>query len=139
MTTTNCIKYSSGYKYHLEEDFEIQTVFRPDKKIVTDYATLDIDGILHIFRSYAWDGPSGPTIDRSSNMRGSLPHDVLYQMIRENYLPLSCREEADNLLKKCWIEDGMYEWLATVEVAAVKRWGIGSARPSAEHLPQFAP
>lgn len=139
MTTIGKIKYRDGYKYQLDEDFEIQTDMRPSCDIETDFATLNKAGLLKVFRGYAWDGPSGPTYDRATNMRGSLPHDVLYQLIREGHLPLEAREIADELLKKCWIEDGMYEWLATIEVAAVRRWGIGACRPSAEHLPKYAP
>ncbi len=139
MTTTNCIKYRDGYNYQLDEDFEIQTDIYPEKDIATDYATLSRSGVLHIFKGYAWDGPSGPTVDRSSNMRGSLPHDVLYQMIRQGHLPLSVREKADHLLLKCWIEDGMWEWLAKLEVKMVEDLATGAARPSAEHLPKYAP
>ena len=138
MTTSAYIKYRSGYKYQLDEDFELQTdILGYDIK--TDYSTLNPAGLLHIFRSYAWDGPSGPTKDRPSNMRGSLPHDVLYQFIREGFLPLTERPKADALLLKCWKEDGMWKWLADLEVKLVKDRAESAARPSAAHMPKFAP
>ena len=138
MTTRGRIKYRDGYKYQLDEDFEIQTEIY-DYDIETEYATLSKKGLLHVFRGYAWDGPSGPTFDRNTNMRGSLPHDVLYQMIRQGLLPIDTRFIADGLLKHCWIEDGMWEWLAAAETAAVQKFGIDACRPSAEHMPKFAP
>jgi hypothetical protein len=138
MTTTNCIKYRSGYKYQLDEAFEIKTGII-GYSISTDYAALDTFGVLRVARGYAWDGPSGPTIDRSSNMRGSLPHDVLYQFIREGFLPLTERPRVDALLLKCWKEDGMWPWLANIEVKLVKDLATSAARPSAEHMPKFAP
>ena len=42
-------------------------------------------------KDYAWDGPSGPTIDTSNSMRASLVHDVLYQAMREEGLAYEFR------------------------------------------------
>ena len=47
---------------------------------------LNTKGHLIIKRSYAWDGPSGPTIDTKNFMRGSLVHDALYQLMRHEHL-----------------------------------------------------
>ena len=138
MTTTAAIKYRSGYKYQLDEDFEINTGIL-GYSIKTDFATLNEAGLLHVFRGYAWDGPSGPMIDRPTNMRGSLPHDVLYQLMREGFLPISLRGKADDILLKCWLEDGMWPWLARLEVKFVRDLAMSAARPSSEHMPKMAP
>jgi len=66
-----------------------------------------MDGVLSFRKSYAWDGPSGPTIDTKNSLRGSLIHDGLYQLIRLGLLPESFRPIADGLLRDICREDGM--------------------------------
>ncbi len=63
--------------------------------------------MVTIKRGYAWDGPSGPTIDTKNFMRGSLIHDFLYQCIREGLLGKGYRKFADQLLRDMCREDGM--------------------------------
>jgi len=46
----------------------------------------DSDGGLLIKAGYSWDGPSGSAIDTKNFMQGSLVHDALYQLLRENIL-----------------------------------------------------
>lgn len=101
------IKYSEGYKYQLEEDFEIDTPFRLGLPVQAEYISMTIDGKLHIREGYAWDGPSGPTIDTPSSMRGALVHDALYQLLREGFLSPEAREKADRMLYDLCREDGM--------------------------------
>jgi hypothetical protein len=67
----------------------------------------DTKSTRRISKGYAWDGPSGPTIDTGNFMRGSLIHDALYQLMRTGNLPTSFRERADLLLRKTCIDDGM--------------------------------
>ena len=74
------------------------------------YLTICNNGMLYIKKYYAWDGPSGPTIDTKTFMRGSLVHDALYQLMRINALPDSYRKYADKLLRQICREDGM-SWL----------------------------
>lgn len=52
---------------------------------------------LEVFRGYSWDGLSGPTIDTKESFIAGLVHDVLYQAIREELLPLSFKPFADEL------------------------------------------
>lgn len=101
------IKYRAGYKYQLHEDFEIQVSIKPEKEEKDDYIILDTDGKLTIKKGYAWDGPSGPTIDTANFMRGALVHDALYQLMRENHIDRSHREEADHELWRIIRKDGM--------------------------------
>lgn len=100
------IKFKSGFKYQLSEDYLVKTSITGNK-FASDFFNMTADGQLAIFRGYAWDGPSGPTVDTDNFMRGSLVHDALYQAIREGHLPRSCRDDADRELQKICLEDGM--------------------------------
>lgn len=97
------------------------------------------NGHLWISRSYAWDGPSGPTIDTKTFMRGSLVHDALYQLLRETDLGLPDvrerhRELADHVLLDICIEDGMWGWRARWVFAGVRAGGEEAARPKVKKV-----
>ena len=94
------------YKYRLLADLVLQSSIK-DIFVRTEYIELRYDGQLTLRKGYAWDGPSGPTIDTKNFMRGSLVHDALYQLMRLKLLPASLRETADMLLRRICIEDGM--------------------------------
>ena len=98
------MKYRAGYKYQLDDTVSVFVEFlgEIDKK----YITLK-EGRLTIKSGYAWDGPSGPAFDTRNFMRGSLVHDVLYQLMREGSLPRTARKYADELLRQMCLEDGM--------------------------------
>ena len=64
------ITYKGGYKYQLKEMYCVTIDIKPVTAIHTDYIDLNTDGILTIFKGYAWDGPSGPTIDTLTFMPG---------------------------------------------------------------------
>ena len=101
------IKYRKGYKYQLASDYTVEVGIFPPKSIATRWCLLSNNGFLTILGGYAWDGPSGPTWDTKSSMRGSLVHDALYQLIRLGLLDISWREKADDLLHDICVEDGM--------------------------------
>ncbi len=103
----NQIKYRSGYKYQLAEDYYLYVNIFSEKDILTEFIDLDKEGFLWIRKGYAWDGPSGPTIDTRTFMRGAFVHDVLYQLIRQGFLKPEDRELADLELKRICLEDGM--------------------------------
>lgn len=117
------IKYKAGYKYQLHESYVFQL---PESfagiDVATDFYSIK-DCLLAIKKGYAWDGPSGPTIDTKNFMRGSLVHDVLYQMIREGLLSKELKDDADRLLQTICIEDGMSKFRAWYVYQAVKRFG----------------
>lgn len=102
------IKYKSGFKYQLTKDYRVHVGVFPKKPIKTTFISVSIDGCLKVRAGYAWDGPSGPAIDTKNFMRGSLVHDILYQLIRSRLLPKSTRKHADQLLRTMCIEDGMW-------------------------------
>lgn len=123
------MKYRKGYKYQLAEDEIFITDICGGKDVKTQFISLSEDGVLTIKSGYAWDGPSGPTFDRKTNMRGSLAHDALYQLIRQKWLDDAWRKKADDFIAKCWIEDGMWKWLANTEKFALKKFASAAADP----------
>jgi hypothetical protein len=114
--TTGPIKYMAGYKYQLSEDWSCFTGIKGNAfRITTHTGILALaehtqDGWLHVKAGYAWDGPSGPTLDTPSAMRGSLAHDVLYQAMRLGKLPQSARKVADDFMLALCSDDGMSWW-----------------------------
>ena len=77
---------------------------------------------LCILRGYRWDGPSGPTFDTESFMRGSAVHDALCQLTELGLLDWSYRKIGDKELVKITKEDGMC-WLRRQWVyAGVRLW-----------------
>ena len=77
---------------------------------------LTTEGWITIKKGYAWDGPSGPTIDTRNFMRGSLIHDALYQLMRARKLDIDeHRKPADELLRKMCREDRM---------SAIRAWWV---------------
>ncbi|EMJ66210.1 hypothetical protein LEP1GSC051_1244 [Leptospira sp. P2653] len=99
----------------------------PDVKIFVDMTP---DGLLSIDAGYAWDGPSGPTIDTRTFLRGSLVHDALYQLMREKKLDWKLyRDPADQLLKQICLEDGMNAFRAAYVYRFVRWFGESSAAP----------
>lgn len=120
------IKYRklNKYKYQLMENYYYKTDIALDNDTgVPDFVTLRKDGRLEIYKGYAWDGPSGPTIDTKDFMRGSLVHDALYQLIREQKLARKYKEYADKLLHDICIEDGMSKFRAWYVYWAVRLFG----------------
>lgn len=112
------------YKYQLLEDYTVNIgLTLPEDTNIADYIILTSEGELRIKARYAWDGPSGPTIDTKNFMRGSLVHDALYQLIREKKLDIKYRTFADDLLKKMCREDGMHPFRAWYVHKAVLWFG----------------
>lgn len=117
------MRYRAGYKYQLAEDYAVVVSLRPREQIDTEFITLTPLGSLRLRRGYAWDGPSGPTIDTKNFMRGSLVHDALYQIMRKGWLdPQHWRKAADEELRRICREDGMSRLRAWVVYRAVRIW-----------------
>lgn len=126
--------YQGGYKYQLALDYSLQTKIIPPVAVHHDYFMLDKTGFLVIRKGYAWDGASGPTIDTSDSMRGSLVHDVFYQMIGHKLLPLEFRDDADYLFYDILREDGMADFRAWAWLRAVRTFGEGPAKADEKPL-----
>jgi hypothetical protein len=138
----NCITFADGYRYQLRAGY---AVFLPEladpsrPPIRTPWVELDPDGWLRIRPGYAWDGPSGPTMDTKTAMRGSLVHDVLFQLLRLGHLPPSAFEPANRILQRICLEDGMWSVRANLWYHAVRIFAKPATDPAAESPDQCAP
>jgi len=135
-----CIAYRGGYKYQLKESYTLEIAIKPAKNIETRFIRLDTAGKLTMVEGYAWDGPSGPTIDTLTFMRGSLVHDALYQLMREKHLDHDThREAADRTLQQLCLEDGMWSVRAWWVYWAVRRFANPAADPASTKPLKRAP
>lgn len=124
-----CYRKLGRYKYQLMQAYASNIEIEKED-IETKFIILTVDGELIIKDRYAWDGPSGPTIDTKTFMRGSLVHDALYQLMREMHLDYrEHRKYADDLLKKICLEDGMSRFRAWYVHKSVRIFGEKNARP----------
>lgn len=122
-----------SYKYQLMDDYTTQIDIKPERDLDLRFLSLSKDGVLVIRKAYAWDGPSGPTIDTSDFMRGSLIHDALYQLMRLSFLDdKKYRKRADEILREICLEDGMSAFRAWYVYQAVQIFGASSAAPRPE-------
>ena len=138
------IKYKSGYKYQLDEEYQVKVSIIPEKDVPSDnaskaYIELKTDGKLIIKRGYAWDGPSGPTIDTPNFMRGSLVHDALYQLLRSGYIKQEFRKEADEELRRICREDGMWKIFSNLVYWAVHTFAKKAASKDMRKKVHVAP
>lgn len=140
MTTEGYIRYRSDYKYQLAEEYKIKISIIPKNNIVTDFIDLDTDGFLTIKNGYAWDGPSGPVKDTEENMRASLVHDALYQLMRNEKLKSRThRKAADQLFKDICKADGVSKFWASTYYKALRKFGKPAASPKNKKVVVRAP
>lgn len=127
------ISYKAGYKYQLTETYQVSVPIYPAEPIETKYISLSTGGLLTIRDGYAWDGPSGPTIDTKTFMRGSLGHDAICQLIRMGLLDRSWFAAANLMLRQMCLEDGMWRLRAWYVWRCVQRFGedvaLGPEKP----------
>ena len=144
------MKYrQKNWKYRLEEEFSYTFTAPAMKKFASGFIECTRacethggdcfphqsgpfcvnDNGMAVQPGYAWDGPSGLTIDTRNSMRASLVHDVLYQTIREGGLRESIRRRADLEFRRILKEDGMWFPRRWAWWGAVRLLGGGHARP----------
>ena len=123
------ITYRKGYKYQLVDDAIIHTQVFPDEIIETEYIDLDKFGVLTIRGGYASDGPSGPAIDTKNFMAGAFVHDALYQLLRQELLPASFRDQCDRELQRICLQCGMSKIRAWWVYHGLKVFGSPAASP----------
>ncbi len=117
------------YKYQLTAEYRHPLDLRQIRIPHNAYNTFVRieDGELILKEGYAWDGPSGPTVDTDTFMRGSLVHDGLYQLLQNRHLPpedlRKTRLYADRLLREICFEDGMNPFRAWYVYLAVRYFG----------------
>lgn len=128
-----CIVYKAGYKYQLKAPCTVSLDLRPEAPVHSDWIDLAGDGTLTLREGYAWDGPSGPTLDTLTFMRGSLVHDALYQLMREGHLdPARHRAAADRILRALCLEDGMNPLRAWWVYQGVRLFADPAADPASD-------
>ncbi len=127
-----CFKKRKRYKYALVKDYSTHLDIKPQAHIDTRFIGLTMGGDLIIKEGYAWDGPSGPTIDTKTFMRASLVHDALYQLMREEHLQLDHRKYADELLREMCLQDGMCGFRTWLVYKAVHLFGGKHAKPKGD-------
>lgn len=131
--TLGHIVYKKGYKYQLYTGYLSCTGICPPATIRTEWIVLNKEGVLEITKGYAWDGPSGPTIDDKTNIRASLEHDAFYQLMRLGLLPLDYRSQADRRLREVCKEDGMNPIRALIWEKMVNWFAKKAATEAGEH------
>ena len=135
-----CIAYNGGYKYQLKQEYSVAIDIKPPSVKEIDYVKLDTEGNLTLSKGYAWDGPSGPTFDTLSFMRGSLVHDGLYQLMREcNPDHFIQRKNADLILRRICLEDGMWPLRAWWVYQGVRLFANPASDPASKRPSTRAP
>ena len=125
------IKYKQrrNYKYNLHSELVYDTGLSVKAPVANSFLEISASGRLVIKPGYAWDGPSSPAIDSKNFMQGSLIHDALYQLMREEVLPQSARQRADEILREVCLQDGMSSFRAWYVYQGVRIGGAKSAKP----------
>lgn len=130
-------QFLKGYKYRLLVD---EYVFVPElvgisvessAKNINDVPYVRINsGNIIVAEGYCWDGATAIP-DNYDNMRASLFHDAMYQLIREGKLDRNkYKDVADILMKRLCLEDGMAMFWANVIYNGLKSFGKGATMPS---------
>lgn len=130
-----------GWKYIVEKDIAYQTSIKGYSRTI-EYkgkvlARLLADGMLFVYPDYAWDGPSGPTMDTPDWMDASLVHDIFYQLMRSKQIPNDkdrkarekVRKKADQLMRKMLLEAGMSRFRAWYSYQGVRLFAAWAANP----------
>ncbi len=140
MATKGYIRYKGNYKYQLVNDYQIIISITPGSDIKTDFIDLDTLGKLVVKKSYAWDGPSGPVKDTKKNLRASLVHDALYQLMRNEKLKSRThRKAADQIFKDICLEDGVPKFWSSNFYKALRKFGKPAASPENKKKVRRAP
>lgn len=123
------------YKYNLHEDYQFKAEIEVKDASDLIFIKITKEGQLTIRKGYAWDGPSGPTFDTKNFMRGSLVHDALYQLIREQKIDMEQRKRADEILREICLQDGMSKIRAWWVFWGVYLFGKSAAKPDLKTAP----
>ena len=138
--TVGFIRYRSKYKHQLESEYKIKISIQPRTEITTDFIDLDTVGNLLVKETYAWDGPSGPVKDTPKNLRASLVHDALYQLMRHEELNARThRKAADEEFKRICKDDGVSSRRASIWFKALRKFGKPAASPENKKKVHRAP
>ncbi len=124
------IRYKSGYNYQLAKDYHFKTSIIPEQAVNNKFISLDLEGNLIVKNGYAWDGVSGPVKDTKKNLRASLVHDALYQLMRKEKISAEkYKDEADKIFRKICEKDGVPSALAKIYYNVLKKVGKYATEP----------
>lgn len=123
------MKYRRKYKYQLAKDEKFVTGFRPSEDIITTRIQLRTSGVMIVCEGYAWDGPSGPVVDRKTNLRPSCGHDALYQLMRTGKLDYNLWKTADSDFGVWLREDGAWSIIVATDLLGLRLAGGAAALP----------
>lgn len=125
------IKYKKRrkYKYTLFEEYSYEADIKVKEPCDLGVLAISPEGLLTIRQGYSWDGPSGPAIDTKNFMRGSLVHDALYQLMREEKIDQDQRLRADEILRDICLEAGMSKLRAWWVFKGVQIGAASAAKP----------
>jgi len=98
--------YRDGYKAVVVEPWSCASDIRLEEDIVAPRYAILRDGTILVAHGYLYDFASG-AVDTESIRRASLAHDVLCQAISEGRLDPKWQKDADKLLKRVCLLDGM--------------------------------
>jgi hypothetical protein len=124
------MKYTkiTSYKYELHEDISVPVPELSEYYFYDEYFSIRC-GVIFIYKGYAWDGVSGPTIDTKNTFVAGLVHDALYQAIRTKHLPKSEKITADKIFRRLLREHGMSWFRSQYFYLGVKWFGKSHIRP----------
>lgn len=108
-------------------DFFFPHLLQP--KIICGGFVKLLNPMIIIESGYAWDGPSGPTIDSVNFLAGSHGHDGLYQGMRTGELPQGVRPLADRLMRRVNLDCGMSRFRAWYTWKGVRLFAAAFAEP----------
>ena len=125
------IKESRKYKYKLTAGYSFALPKEFDQTVVWYGEFISVDrGLCTLHKNYAWDGPSGPTIDTEDFQIPALEHDGEYNLFREGIFPVSMRVFSDKKLKRRCKENRMPWWRRQYVYWGVRVGGGSSAKPT---------
>jgi len=123
-----------NYKYEVAEDFKLvlPSALAFDGRWTNGYLTVQGRDLV-IGKGYQWDGSSSIAVDCKEDMRASLVHDALYQLMRMGKLDYKTeRLYADQLYRDMCIEDGMWKVRAWWRYKAIRKGGKKFTKPQPE-------
>ena len=126
------IKAEKGYKWKLYEDAVVSLPSSPNvcpqKWGTSKYGLVQVKELtLYIKAGYTWNG-ANVIWDTKTVVQGSLVHDALYDLIRDNCLGEPYQALADQLFREICVGDRMIKMRAWWIFKAVRKFGHRAVR-----------
>jgi hypothetical protein len=110
------------WKYQILSPVAFVVPIYPEVDIATPFINLSSKGVLEIAERYAWNG-ANVISDTEKNMRGSLIHDALYQLLRDGQLDKKWKLVADSVFEWVCVADGTWPVLGAAYEKALAIFG----------------